>query len=240
MLTTTGYKRRILVAGILNKSLLLLASAWALLCYLLRQPISLTLALIADFLFAVSLILHYANRHIASRILRLLRKFRDSQKDFKGTFRSAQQDEDPQAATRVAHTLKGVSGTLGAVGVQKAAQKLEMACREGRSGKATTGELGLSGMIKSQFCRLKFQIATIILQITSSIFQRFLKIITTHQVLPGCRPPRCRGDHRNVCGTGRWYWPVGLFFSTYLKSNDGCFAPMVSEAARKLDCSIII
>ena len=61
---------------------------------------------------------------------RLLRKFSDRQKGFEETFRNAQQDEDPESAKRVAHTLKGLAGTLGAMGVQKAAHKLEMACRD--------------------------------------------------------------------------------------------------------------
>ena len=64
---------------------------------------------------------------------RMLIKFRDSQGHFDESFEAAQQDTDPTAATRYAHTLKGMAGTIGARGVQAAAAALEDACREGRS-----------------------------------------------------------------------------------------------------------
>ena len=62
---------------------------------------------------------------------RLLLKFRDQQRDFEHQFRIAQADSDPNAASRMAHTLKGVAGNLGIKGVQAAALKLEKTCREG-------------------------------------------------------------------------------------------------------------
>ena len=62
---------------------------------------------------------------------KLLIKFRDKQKDFEEDFRNALQDDDPQAATRCAHTLKGVAGNIGARDIYKAAQKLEFACNAG-------------------------------------------------------------------------------------------------------------
>ena len=60
---------------------------------------------------------------------KLLIKFRDSQADFAAQFARACRDADPEAATRCAHTLKGMAGSLGAKGVQAAAQELEVACR---------------------------------------------------------------------------------------------------------------
>ena len=73
---------------------------------------------------------------------RLLMRFRDSQGDFEKHFRAALTDDDPDAATRCAHTLKGVAGNVGATGVQAAAQALELACktRDG-VGDARTGVL---------------------------------------------------------------------------------------------------
>ncbi len=62
---------------------------------------------------------------------KLLRRFRDSMQDFEQQFRSAQADDDPEAATRLAHSLKGVAGNVGAKDVQKMAQLLERACKEG-------------------------------------------------------------------------------------------------------------
>jgi polar amino acid transport system substrate-binding protein len=61
---------------------------------------------------------------------KLLRKFRDSQRGFVEQFRATQMDEDPDSASRCAHTLKGVAGNIGAVAVQQAAGNLESACKE--------------------------------------------------------------------------------------------------------------
>ncbi len=64
---------------------------------------------------------------------RLLIKFRDSESDFAGQFKAAQGDDDPQAASRCAHTLKGVAGNIGASAVQQTAAALELACYEGET-----------------------------------------------------------------------------------------------------------
>jgi signal transduction histidine kinase/DNA-binding response OmpR family regulator/HPt (histidine-containing phosphotransfer) domain-containing protein len=61
----------------------------------------------------------------------LLLKFRDSQRDFAAQFAAARGDADAAAATRCAHTLKGVAGNIGAKGVQAAAAELEHACSVG-------------------------------------------------------------------------------------------------------------
>jgi PAS domain S-box-containing protein len=62
--------------------------------------------------------------------LKLLRKFRNTQRDFVDQFRQAQREDDPEAGTRAAHTLKGVAGTIGATQVREAAAELEAVCRE--------------------------------------------------------------------------------------------------------------
>ena len=59
---------------------------------------------------------------------RLLVKFRASQSDFAAQFAAAQSSDDPEAATRCAHTLKGVAGNIGAHTLAEAAQALESAC----------------------------------------------------------------------------------------------------------------
>ena len=63
---------------------------------------------------------------------KLLIKFRHGEADFVEQFREAQQSGDPQAATRCAHTLKGVAGNIAASEVQKAAEALEFACKENK------------------------------------------------------------------------------------------------------------
>ena len=63
---------------------------------------------------------------------RLLGKFHDKYRDFSPMFTAAQNDEDQEAATRCAHSLKGVAATIGADGIERKARALEAACREHR------------------------------------------------------------------------------------------------------------
>jgi two-component system sensor histidine kinase/response regulator len=65
--------------------------------------------------------------------LKLLTKFRDSQRDFATQFQQAQQATDAESALRCAHTLKGVAGNIGAKGVEGPAEALEQACKLGKS-----------------------------------------------------------------------------------------------------------
>ncbi|RLJ20529.1 hypothetical protein DJ031_05775 [bacterium endosymbiont of Escarpia laminata] len=62
---------------------------------------------------------------------KILLMFRDNHRDFEQHFRTAQADQGLETVTRVAHTLKGVAGNIGALGVQDAARSLEMACKKG-------------------------------------------------------------------------------------------------------------
>ncbi len=59
---------------------------------------------------------------------KLLLRFRDSQQAFEQEFETALSSDDPSAAARVAHTLKGVAGNLGMTRLQLAALELEQAC----------------------------------------------------------------------------------------------------------------
>jgi CheY-like chemotaxis protein len=63
--------------------------------------------------------------------LRLLCKFRDTQTDFAEQFQSARIDPDPAAAGRLAHSLRGTAGNLGAKAVAQACALLEQACQNG-------------------------------------------------------------------------------------------------------------
>ena len=65
--------------------------------------------------------------------LQLLRKFHSTQMSFVEQFQMALADADPTAATRVAHTLRGTAGNIGAKAVAQAAAELEQACRAGES-----------------------------------------------------------------------------------------------------------
>ena len=73
-------------------------------------------------------------RDNAALYRKLLVKFRDSERDFEARFRAALAGDDPSAAERAAHTLKGVAANVGATGVRVAGEALENLCREGGGG----------------------------------------------------------------------------------------------------------
>jgi HPt (histidine-containing phosphotransfer) domain-containing protein len=60
--------------------------------------------------------------------LRLLRKFHASQQAFCTEFQAARGQGDSSATVRLAHTLRGTAGNIGAVGVANAAGQLEQVC----------------------------------------------------------------------------------------------------------------
>jgi two-component system, sensor histidine kinase and response regulator len=64
----------------------------------------------------------------ASLYRRLLKKFLESQGGFAQMFEAAQHSDDASAPARLAHTLKGTAGNIGAKGIQAAAGELEAAC----------------------------------------------------------------------------------------------------------------
>jgi two-component system sensor histidine kinase/response regulator len=68
--------------------------------------------------------------------VKLLRQFAAQQAGAVGEIRSALGAQDPESATRLAHTLKGVAGNLGAKTVQDAAAAVEKALRDRASADA--------------------------------------------------------------------------------------------------------
>jgi two-component system sensor histidine kinase/response regulator len=65
-----------------------------------------------------------------SLYLSMLRKFIDGQKFVTTQINDALEDSNWQTAERFAHTLKGVSGNIGAVNLQQMAEKLESAIKD--------------------------------------------------------------------------------------------------------------
>jgi PAS domain S-box-containing protein len=65
---------------------------------------------------------------------RMLLKFRDSQASFEAAFAKALESADETSPTRVAHTLSGTAGNIGATALARAAAALERACRRGPRG----------------------------------------------------------------------------------------------------------
>ena len=62
--------------------------------------------------------------------LKILNKFLISKEGFEQEFIDSRLSEDKGESERLAHTLRGLSGTIGALDLQKLAGNLEMACRE--------------------------------------------------------------------------------------------------------------
>jgi two-component system, sensor histidine kinase and response regulator len=73
--------------------------------------------------------------------LDLLQRFRVDQAGWEGQFRAARQSSDPQAATRLAHSVKSVARAIGAHGVADAATRLEAMCLEERTDAAVEASL---------------------------------------------------------------------------------------------------
>ena len=64
---------------------------------------------------------------------RILFKFAEMYSDFDSLFSEALGSDDPEAAVRFAHSLKGSAGNIGAVDVREAASRLETACRDNKA-----------------------------------------------------------------------------------------------------------
>ena len=64
---------------------------------------------------------------------KLLIKFYESNTDFSASLMQALKSDDKQAPKRLAHTLKGMAGTIGAKDVEKTAGALELACEHSTS-----------------------------------------------------------------------------------------------------------
>ena len=73
--------------------------------------------------------------------LKLVRSFVTAATGFEDDFRDARQSGDAARATRVAHTLRGTAGTLGASALQDAAATLERQCASGEPATAIDASL---------------------------------------------------------------------------------------------------
>ena len=71
----------------------------------------------------------------------VLTVFLRQQRDFAQRFAEARQDPDPSVATRVAHTLRGSAGSIGALAVEAAAAALEELCSSGATAEAVDTKL---------------------------------------------------------------------------------------------------
>jgi two-component system sensor histidine kinase/response regulator len=87
--------------------------------------------------------------------VKLLRQLADQQADAVRKIRAALAMNDIESATRLAHTLKGVAGNLGAGGVQHAAAAVETLLRNGSPADATSHSLEqLAGVLDPLLARL--------------------------------------------------------------------------------------
>jgi HPt (histidine-containing phosphotransfer) domain-containing protein len=79
---------------------------------------------------------------------RLLLMMREQFLDFPGRYRTARMDPDPQAALRLAHSLRGLAETLGAVALVPSARALEEAARQGSTDEAAVRLDRLAGPLR--------------------------------------------------------------------------------------------
>ena len=70
--------------------------------------------------------------HNAALYRRMLQRFEEGQAQAPQQIRAALVAGDRAGAERLAHTLKGLAGTIGAAAAQQAAAAVEAACREGQ------------------------------------------------------------------------------------------------------------
>jgi two-component system sensor histidine kinase/response regulator len=93
--------------------------------------------------------------------VKLLRQFASQQADAIGEIRAALAANDAGSAIRLAHTLKGVAGTLGARDVQDAAAAAETLLRGGSPADATSAALArLAAVLDPLLARLRAAIDT--------------------------------------------------------------------------------
>lgn len=85
--------------------------------------------------------------------LRLLRKFRDTQQHFAEHFQTALTAADPTAAERLAHSLRGTAGNVGARQLAHAAAALEQVCHAKGSSEAIQQALAPLLEQVQQLCR---------------------------------------------------------------------------------------
>jgi two-component system sensor histidine kinase/response regulator len=94
--------------------------------------------------------LQVLNGHLAA-YLRLLRQYATDNADAMTGLRQRMAEGDRVEARRLAHSLKGVSGNLGAAGVQHLAGELEAAIKDGRDAAEVDW---LAGTVESELHRL--------------------------------------------------------------------------------------
>jgi PAS domain S-box-containing protein len=88
--------------------------------------------------------------------VKLLRQFASQQADAVGEIRAALATNDAESAIRLAHTLRGVAGTLGTRDVQDAAAAVETLLRGGSPAAATNAALArLAGVLDPLLARLQ-------------------------------------------------------------------------------------
>ena len=66
-------------------------------------------------------------------LLKGLKRFNETHHEFESEFLNAYNQNDFQEATRLAHSLKGLAATFGALGLSQTAFSLEKACRDNKT-----------------------------------------------------------------------------------------------------------
>lgn len=112
----------------------------------------------------------------------LLRKFTSGQRSFSNQVADALAQGDRATAERLAHTLKGVSGTIGATALQQHAQALEAAI------KAPANPI----LVETKLAEISSQLQSMIAAIQSNLIEAASAVVSTINVDPASLQSICR------------------------------------------------
>jgi CheY-like chemotaxis protein len=113
-----------------------------------------------------------------SLYLLMLRKFVAGQKSATEEILKALEGNDVVTAERLAHTLKGVSGNIGATALQQLAEKIEVAIKEARPRKELDGLLiALKNLLKNLITQLEMNLPEERIKATVTVDPVKLKVV---------------------------------------------------------------
>ncbi len=128
--------------------------------------------------------LKFLNGHLAT-YQRLLRRYAVDHADDMARLRERMSQEDRDEARRLAHTLKGSSGNLGATGVQRLAAELETAIKEGRDASEIDA---LTSAVESELQRLTAAICAALPEEAETPYEGEVDWTLVRQVLAELEP----------------------------------------------------
>jgi PAS domain S-box-containing protein len=123
--------------------------------------------------------------------LRLLRRYATDHAEDMARLRERMTERDRDEARRLAHTLKGSSGNLGATDVQRLAAELEAAIKEGRDAAAIEP---LASAVESEFQRLTAALCTALPEDAAAPYAGEVDWVVVRQIVTELEPLLAASD----------------------------------------------